>query len=309
MLVLHSCRGPQRSAPRGSVRATMGRSFPERASESLVMVCARDVLKTLAAAGCWAASGRFNLFERGCEDAPTALGCQAQNHKILRWGKRNTSLIVAAAKQTTKITKDSKRTSFQPFRSSEPVSSAPMAAPTQVVQGLWQISLGAVNAFLIDDDGELTLIDTGLPKSDDKIVAAIESTGKNITDLKHIILTHCHPDHSGSVAALKRRSGARVYMHPVDAVMVRKGETTRPMSPAPGLLRGLMYRMFIPKKPTPIEPCAIDQEIDDGTELPIAGGIKAIHIPGQCAGQVALLWPRRKVLFAADACANMPTFG
>ena len=184
-----------------------------------------------------------------------------------------------------------------------------MAAPTQVVQGLWQISLGAVNAFLIDDDGELTLIDTGLPKSDDKIVAAIESTGKNITDLKHIILTHCHPDHSGSVAALKRRSGARVYMHPVDAVMVRKGETTRPMSPAPGLLRGLMYRMFIPKKPTPIEPCAIDQEIDDGTELPIAGGIKAIHIPGQCAGQVALLWPRRKVLFAADACANMPTFG
>src|SRR5258705_13841720 len=40
-----------------------------------------------------------------------------------------------------------------------------------------------------------------------------------------------------------------------------------------------------------------------------AGGLKAIHIPGQCAGQVALLWPRRRLLFAADACANMPTFG
>jgi glyoxylase-like metal-dependent hydrolase (beta-lactamase superfamily II) len=91
--------------------------------------------------------------------------------------------------------------------------------------------------------------------------------------------------------------------------MVRKGETTRPMSPAPGLLRGFMYRMFIPKTPTPIEPCAIDQEINDGTELPIAGGLKAIHIPGQCAGQVALLWPRRRVLFAADACANRPNFG
>ena len=183
-----------------------------------------------------------------------------------------------------------------------------MAAPTQIVEGLWQINLGAVNAFLLDQ-GELTLIDTGLPKSEDKIVAAIESIGKKVTDLKHIIVTHCHPDHAGSVAALKRMSGARVYMHPTDAAMVRRGECVRPMTPSPGLLRGLMYRMFIPKQPPPLEPCAIDQEINDGTELPIAGGLKAIHIPGQCAGQVALLWPRRRLLFAADACANMPTFG
>jgi glyoxylase-like metal-dependent hydrolase (beta-lactamase superfamily II) len=182
-------------------------------------------------------------------------------------------------------------------------------AYTQIVEGLWQISLGPVNAFLIDDGHDLTLIDTGLPSSEDKIVAAIAATGKNVTDLKHIIVTHCHPDHSGSVAALKRLSGARVYMHPVDAAMVRQGEASRPMTPAPGLLRGLMYRLFMPKKPTPIEPCAIDQEINDGSELPIAGGLKAIHIPGQCAGQLALLWPRRRLLFAADACANMPTFG
>ena len=60
---------------------------------------------------------------------------------------------------------DSKLTSFNHL---DRLSSAPMAAPTHVVEGLWQISLGAVNAFLIDD-GELTLIDTGLPKSDDKI--------------------------------------------------------------------------------------------------------------------------------------------
>jgi glyoxylase-like metal-dependent hydrolase (beta-lactamase superfamily II) len=183
-----------------------------------------------------------------------------------------------------------------------------MAATTQIVEGLWQINLGPVNAFLLDQ-GELTLIDTGMPKSEDKIVAAIESIGKKVTDLKHIIVTHCHPDHAGSVAAVRRMSGARVYMHPTDAAMVRRGEAVRPMTPAPGLLRGLMYRMFIPKKPVPIETCAIDQEINDGTELPIAGGLKAIHIPGQCAGQVALLWPRRRLLFAADACANMPTFG
>ena len=186
-----------------------------------------------------------------------------------------------------------------------------MAAPHQVVEGLWQISLGGVNAFLLAPSGVegLTLIDTGVPKSEGKIVAAIEHIDRTLTDLRHIIVTHCHPDHAGSVAALKRMSGARVYMHPVDAAMVRKGETGRPMSPAPGLARRLMYTLFIPKKPVPIEPCAIDQEINDGTELPIAGGLKAFHVPGQCAGQLALLWPRRRLLFAADACANVPTFG
>src|SRR6478672_119749 len=35
-----------------------------------------------------------------------------------------------------------------------------MAAPRLIADGLWEISLGAVNVFLIDD-GEMTLIDTG----------------------------------------------------------------------------------------------------------------------------------------------------
>jgi len=57
-----------------------------------------------------------------------------------------------------------------------------MPATTQVLEGLWQINLGAVNAFLIDSGG-LTLIDTGTPNSEGKIVAAIESIGKKVTDL------------------------------------------------------------------------------------------------------------------------------
>ena len=183
-----------------------------------------------------------------------------------------------------------------------------MASAQQVVEGLWMVPLGPVNAYLLDQ-GELTLIDTGMPKSEGKIVAAIDAIGKKATDLRHIIVTHCHPDHAGSLAAMKTLTGAQVYMHPIDAAMVRKGESARPLTPAPGLLRHVLFRLFIPKGPAPIEPCAIDREINDGTELPIAGGLKAIHIPGQCAGQLAFLWPRRKLLFAADACSNMTGLG
>ena len=181
-------------------------------------------------------------------------------------------------------------------------------AATQIVEGLWQIALGPVNAFLLAQ-GELTLIDTGVPKSEDKIAAAIKSIGKQPADLKHVIVTHCHPDHSGSLAALKRMTGATAYMHHDDAVMVRKGEGKRPMKAAPGLMRKIFFTTFVHFSSGKIEPSVVDREIDDGTELPIAGGLKAIHVPGHCAGQLAFLWPRRRVLFAADACGNMMGLG
>ena len=183
-----------------------------------------------------------------------------------------------------------------------------MAVTTQIVEGLWQLNLGAVNAFLLDQ-GDLTLIDTGMPKSEARIVSAIESIGKKVTDVKHIIVTHCHPDHSGSLAALKRMTGAVAYMHRDDAAMVRRGEGKRPMKAAPGLMRKIFFTAFVAFSSGKIEPSVVDREIDEGTELPIGGGLKAIHVPGHCAGQLAFLWPRRRVLFAADACSNMMGLG
>lgn len=43
--------------------------------------------------------------------------------------------------------------------------------------------------------------------------------------------------------------------------------------------------------------------------LPIAGGIEVIHVPGHCAGQVALLWHPGRMLFVADVCGNIRGLG
>jgi glyoxylase-like metal-dependent hydrolase (beta-lactamase superfamily II) len=81
------------------------------------------------------------------------------------------------------------------------------------------------------------------------------------------------------------------------------------MKAAPGLMRKIFFTAFVAFNSGKIEPSVVDREIDDGTELPIAGGLKAIHVPGHCAGQLAFLWPRRRLLFAADACSNMMGLG
>ena len=181
-------------------------------------------------------------------------------------------------------------------------------AAKQIVPGVYAVSLGPANAFLIDADG-LTLIDTGVPGSADTILQAVRGLGRQASDIRQILVTHCHPDHSGSLATLKRATGAPAYMHPLDAALVREGKATRPMKPY-GLIGHIIFRLLASRAPAGVEPAEIEHEVQDGDELPIAGGLRAIHVPGHCAGQLAFLWPRHGgVLFAADAAANMMGLG
>ena len=173
----------------------------------------------------------------------------------------------------------------------------------QIAPSVYQIPLRIVNAFLIDHDG-LTLVDTGIAGSEEKILQAVRDLGRQPTDVKHILVTHCHGDHTGSLAALKRLTGAPAYMHPVDAALVRQGKAGRPMRPGQGLV-GMVFALLSRLLPQRITATEIEYEVNDGDELPIAGGMRAIHVPGHCAGQLAFLWPQHGgLLFAADACLN-----
>ncbi len=178
----------------------------------------------------------------------------------------------------------------------------------EVVRGLWHVPLGFVNAYLFDTGDGLTLIDTGIPGSAVKILDAVRAIGREPSSIRHILVTHCHADHSGSLAELKRLTGAPATMHPTDAAMVREGKCRRPFTPAPGFFNFLIYRLFIKVAPTAIEPAEIDHEVEDGAVLP--GGLRAIHVPGHCAGQLAFHWPGHGgVLIVADAAANAVGLG
>ena len=44
----------------------------------------------------------------------------------------------------------------------------------------------------------VVLVDTGVPGSDDAILAAVEEIGRNATDVTDIVITHADGDHVGS---------------------------------------------------------------------------------------------------------------
>ena len=58
---------------------------------------------------------------------------------------------------------------------------------------------GLVNAYLVEEEDGLTLVDTMLPRSEKQILAAAQALGAPI---RRIVLTHAHGDHIGSLDAL-----------------------------------------------------------------------------------------------------------
>jgi glyoxylase-like metal-dependent hydrolase (beta-lactamase superfamily II) len=177
-------------------------------------------------------------------------------------------------------------------------------ALTEIVPGLYQVSLGFVNVFLLKDKDELTLIDTGVSSSAPKILSAVAELSRKPGDIKRILVTHLHADHTGSLAELKRKAGATVYMHPADAALVRQGIASRPAKPAPGLLKSIVVPLAM-RRQAHVEPVETDLDLADGQELGIGTGLCAVATPGHAAGHVVFLWPESGgVLISGDAASN-----
>lgn len=176
----------------------------------------------------------------------------------------------------------------------------------QIQVGLHQIRFPGVNGFLLESRSDgLILIDTGVEGSEGTVRSAVESLGQNLRDIRHILVTHCHPDHAGGLAALKALTGARVYMHRRDAMLVATGRAMRRMPPSPGLLNRILYQVMIAPKPKTVPPVKADVLVGHGDEIPVAGGISVIHTPGHTEGHLVFLARKHRAAFLGDAAANI----
>jgi glyoxylase-like metal-dependent hydrolase (beta-lactamase superfamily II) len=171
---------------------------------------------------------------------------------------------------------------------------------------IYQLSLKIVNVFIIRIPLGLILIDTGPAGSKPLIFEAIRKIGNQPDDIKHIIVTHSHHDHSGSLADIVREVNATVYMHPHDATLVRKGVAYRFQLNAINRLFGIITIGSLIKLPyINIKPVKQITEVNDGDWIPDISGLRVIHSPGHWPGQIALFYPGDGgVIIAADVAEN-----
>jgi glyoxylase-like metal-dependent hydrolase (beta-lactamase superfamily II) len=162
----------------------------------------------------------------------------------------------------------------------------------EIVKGIHWIKGVNGNCYLLDDS-ELTLIDTGMPRNTRKIIDYIsQELRRQPSELKTIILTHCHIDHIGCARDLRDKTCASVAAHPEDAGFI--DGTKIPPAPKGGIR--ILFKLLSPfMRPRKVN---IDLLLKEGD---IVAGMRVVHVPGHTPGSIALLDPVRHVLFTGDA--------
>jgi glyoxylase-like metal-dependent hydrolase (beta-lactamase superfamily II) len=164
---------------------------------------------------------------------------------------------------------------------------------------------GHVHAFLLDDGGELSLVDTLFEDDAHLVLEAINALGRKVTDLKRIAITHGHRSHLGGVAALQRASGAEVLAHEWEADIVGGDRRAQPVSMRPRQLKLVPFQLGLRLNRPKHQPCPVDGTLNDGDAF---GPLQVIHAAGHSPGHLAFWWPERRFLIAGDAVATWPQF-
>jgi glyoxylase-like metal-dependent hydrolase (beta-lactamase superfamily II) len=150
-----------------------------------------------------------------------------------------------------------------------PSESDPGAAAAELAWS--RVNLGFVSAYVLVRGREAAVVDTGVAGSVDAIVDVLDEAGPGVSGVRHVILTHKHPDHAGSInevlAATPKATG---YVGTADLSEV---DATQRLTP-----------------------------LDDGDEV---FGLQLVGTPGHTAGHLAVFDPDTGVLVAGDALTNM----
>jgi glyoxylase-like metal-dependent hydrolase (beta-lactamase superfamily II) len=154
--------------------------------------------------------------------------------------------------------------------STAPASSGSPGATTTTAQTpatAWaRVDLSSVSAYLLVRAGEAAIVDTGVAGSQDAIGEGLGHLGVGWEDVAHVVLTHKHLDHAGSIGAVMTlAASARAYA----------GAGDIPAIDAPRPLVG----------------------VGDGDRV---FGCSIIETPGHTPGHISVLDPGR-ILFAGDA--------
>jgi glyoxylase-like metal-dependent hydrolase (beta-lactamase superfamily II) len=160
---------------------------------------------------------------------------------------------------------------------------------------VWRIPViadDAINAFaFVADDGQVTLLDAGLPYTGRRVRAGLRHLGSDASEVTRILATHAHNDHAGGIARVVAASGAPVLAHEADAPYLAAGRVP-PIGPQ---TRARRVWELLGRYPA----VTVASTVADGEAVP--GGLRAFHTPGHTPGHLSWLHEPTGTLVTGDA--------
>jgi glyoxylase-like metal-dependent hydrolase (beta-lactamase superfamily II) len=164
------------------------------------------------------------------------------------------------------------------------------AMPSRILGDVYLVGQDrSTNLTYMIDCGQagVAVIDPSYDTEFDRTVANIEKCGRTGRDIRWVINTHCHTDHS--LADRKfHELGAEIIIHEADAAAIEKGTAVTAYS-----------RYMLPEFPR----CPVARRLSDGEELRLGNKLfHVIHTPGHTPGSTSFLLREqgKNVLFSGD---------
>jgi glyoxylase-like metal-dependent hydrolase (beta-lactamase superfamily II) len=175
--------------------------------------------------------------------------------------------------------------------------------------GLHRLGDPPVNCHLVEEGRDLTLVDAGLSAHLPGLTALLARLGRRLTDIRAVLVTHGHPDHTGLAAHLAAH-GAEVWVHEADEpILCAPRRTGRHWKPERSLARYALRRPAALRAPLHlarsgalrVPPVTGARTFRGGEVLDVPGRPLVVHTPGHTAGSSTFLLPDRAVAFTGDA--------
>ncbi len=169
-----------------------------------------------------------------------------------------------------------------------------------------------INVYLLPCPGGWMLIDTGMSSEESysTLSLALAETGVAPEHLRHIVLTHMHPDHCGLALQLRDISGAEVWMHRADADLLTQLKTTdrtrdqletamREAGTPPAMRNAVLESHARVSHLFPA--LSLDHFLEDGLALESwVGPLEVVWTPGHSPGHCCLYARDARLLFSSD---------
>jgi glyoxylase-like metal-dependent hydrolase (beta-lactamase superfamily II) len=163
-----------------------------------------------------------------------------------------------------------------------------------------------VCCYLVEEAGEVTIIDAGVPAYYAELTTELAAMGRTIEDVRALVLTHAHEDHIGFAERLRADHAVPVSIHELDVALAR-GEVGNPSA---GMgerrLRSLLHYLLWLARRGAMRTTALTEvgTLDPGTTLDVPGALRVIRTPGHTPGSVTFHAPAHDALFVGDALAT-----